>query len=657
MATIQGSTKQTKVSINKFLGLYEAPDGDTQLRPGVATEMRNFEITQNYHLQTRPGMRTRRIMDGELLAMWQGYYGGVPLSLYVTADKIYIIDETSNTDSEFPLPASPYPYATVERAHVFDFGGRLYLLTNLDLLRLEPGSSGGEVSLSISTVTGYVPLVVTGASPSGGGTSLERANLLNGTRRVQYNGNGTATSYVLPEDALQLVKVVVDNVEQTLGGTGWVLDPDGKTAKTQGLAPPAGVNNVEITYEAPESNRQMILAQRYTEAFNGSTDTRIFVYGDGTNITYYSGITEAGEPTAEYFPALNEIAVGASNAPITGMVRHYARLMVFKPDGCYAISYEVTYLADGIATAGFHLRPMHRELGSDAMGQIVVSENSPRTFCRGNLIKWKQTASYYQDERYAENISLPVAKSFRLTDKARLYLFDDDARHRMYAFLNDDAGTVLVNDYELDCWYKWDGFFGVHHMIRTAGDRLMFSSYNAVSGKTSLNELWDTLSYDYVLNTAEEPAVWERRCIDCVWESGHMAFGTESTRKYSSYLWATLLAGPGAIASFTARTDRRAEYAIKTDYANTTGLFDAVEFDRFSFETYLAPFAKRLKLKVKKFVYYKLIITSEDRDHSDEPFYPQVWPTYDEMPTNDGGAGNVCVLNVDIKLRQTSDAK
>ena len=41
------------ISIKKFLGLNENPDGDTVLKRGELAEMRNFRITQDGHLQIR----------------------------------------------------------------------------------------------------------------------------------------------------------------------------------------------------------------------------------------------------------------------------------------------------------------------------------------------------------------------------------------------------------------------------------------------------------------------------------------------------------------------------------------------------------------------------------------------------------------------------
>lgn len=652
MAQITGSKRQKKLTINKFLGLMEQADGETQVRPGVATRMENFALTDVYHLATRPGILTLTAPGNKILALWAGYYNNTPYLVAVGNTHLTVYDEGQGTSRDVSYPTL---YSLTE-ASVFEFGGYVYILAKTTLnkyyWRVTMSTVGGNVTASLTSVTGYVPLVVTGASPAGGGTTLERINLLTRDRRVEYSADGESTDFVLPEKVSAIYKVLVDNVDVT---NAWSLSLDGTKAST-GTAPAEGVNNVEIYYTAsgvPDSDRDLILGQRYAEAFNGATDTRIFLYGDGTNKCYYTGITEAGAPSAEYFPALNEIGVDDTNTPITGMARHYGRLMVFKPDGTYTISYDTIYLADGTSTAGFRLKPMHREIGSDAMGKLAVCDNFIRTYCRGNIYEWKQTASYYQDERYAKVVSLPVQKSILAADADMICMFDDDMRHRFLFFLNDAAGTVLVHDYELDAWYKWLGFKGVHNVVRSTQNDLYFSSEDTQTGTGTLCKLSDNLSYDYIRDLTG----WHRHVIDCVWESGYMAFGSESLRKYSSYIWTTLLAGPGAVATFTVQTDRRAEYAEKTHYANTTGLFDATEFDRFSFETYLAPFAKRLKLKVKKFVYYKLIITSEDPLNEDEPLYPQTFTTWAELPQNDGGVGAVCVMNVDMSYKETSDAK
>ena len=74
--------------------------------------------------------------------------------------------------------------------------------------------------------------------------------------------------------------------------------------------------------------RAEVTSMHFSELYNGSLDSRVFLYGDGSNKTIYSGIDgDTGLATAEYFPDLYEAAIGDSNTPIIALVRHYARLM------------------------------------------------------------------------------------------------------------------------------------------------------------------------------------------------------------------------------------------------------------------------------------------------------------------------------------------
>ena len=77
------------------------------------------------------------------------------------------------------------------------------------------------------------------------------------------------------------------------------------------------------------NNREKVLSMRFAEAYNGPTDTRIFLYGDGSNVCIYSGVTESGTPSAEYLPELFEIRVDAYDSHLTGMVRYQTNQIAF----------------------------------------------------------------------------------------------------------------------------------------------------------------------------------------------------------------------------------------------------------------------------------------------------------------------------------------
>lgn len=660
MASIRGSVKQTDVNYSKFLGLYEAPDGDTQMKNGVSPEMENFQITESFHLKTRPGIVPYKIVptnDPVKGARCRGYFADENLEIAIFGTTVYkrrFADITVTSDGwaelgtvEFPLTHRRPFNGRQSDASVFAFGDRYYIMTGKKFYWWD------GTAAAVSEVVGYVPLVVTGAAPSGGGTTLERVNLLTNQRRVQYSGDGTSKKFFLPETFTKekqqtvVLSVTVDGESKTFTEAGAVAVGDTCWFELE-EAPAKGVNNVEAVYQNPHvgtEGKALITSCCYCEKFNGATDSRLFVYSGKSSIIYYSEPTLSGEATGAYFASLNEIKIGDASSPVTALQRHYGRLMAFKPDGCYAVAYDTLTLPDGTLTAGFYVRTMHRSLGSDAAGQVCVVQNFPRTFCKGSLYDWKQTASYYQDERYAKVASEPVQFSAQEAAPGMLFLYDDDDRHRFYLFLNDEAGTVLVNAYEQGVWFKYTGFQYVTAAGRGKDGALVFAmQHGGVQGLFSLS---DAHTYDYTPVISEEAAItgYTREPISCRWESGHMDFGRSNTRKYSSYIWVTLKPGRRVRAWLTARSDRRPSYAEKPVENAVTGLFDETDFADFTFETYEVPRARRLKIKVKKFVFYKLIIRCDGGEETTVP----------EVPGSTDGA--VTVLSVDQRVRFTSDAK
>lgn len=657
MASIRGSVKQTDVNYSKFLGLYEAPDGDTQMKNGVSPEMENFQITESFHLKTRPGIVPYKIIptdDPIKGARCRGYFSDETLEIAIFDNTVYRRLFSANTTTSdgwvslgeiyFP-PIHRRPFnGRPSDASIFAFGDRYYIITGRRFYWWDGRSA------AVSEVVGYVPLVVTGAAPSGGGTTLERVNLLTNQRRAQYSADGTSKRFVLPEQIERqegetlILSVTVDGAAVTW--TEVSTEAANTYAAELATAPAKGVNNVEITYQNPRvDDRTLITRCCYCEKFNGATDSRLFVYDGNSNIIRYSEPTLSGEATGAYFAALNEIKIGDASSPVTALQRHYGRLMAFKPDGCYAVAYDTLTLPDGTVTAGFYVRTMHRSLGSDAAGQICVVQNFPRTFCKGCLYDWKQTASYYQDERYAKVASEPVQFSAQEAAPGILFLYDDDDRRRFYLFLNDEAGTVLVNAYEQGVWFKYTGFQYVTAAGRGKNGALVFAMQHG--GVQGLFALDDAHTYDYTPVISAEAAItgYTREPISCRWESGHMDFGRSNTRKYSSYIWVTLKPGRRVRAWLTARSDRRPSYAEKPVENAVTGLFDETDFADFTFETYEVPRARRLKIKVKKFVFYKLLIRCDGGAETTVP----------EIPESTDGA--VTVLSVDQRVRFTSDAK
>ena len=360
--------------------------------------------------------------------------------------------------------------------------------------------------------------------------------------------------------------------------------------------------------------RGLVEGMRFSEQFNGAADTRVFLYGDGSSKAIYNGVTEDGISSAEYFPDLYEMAVGSDNAPLTGMIKYYDRLMSYKPDGgAYSTTYEITTLADGSVIPSFRTVSINKEIGNTAPGQVKLVKNVPRTMFGGNLYDWVYANYAVRDERNAKLVSERVQESVRAADPEKVFIFDDDSRQEYYVFLNDKQGTALVHNYQADVWYRYTGM-PVTCAGRFAGD------------------IYFGFSDGRVVRFSEEYPNDDGTAIDAFFASGSMAFDKEYIRKHSSVLWVSMKPTANANLLVTARSDRRSDYMEKV-ISQRLSTFKSADFGNWSFSTDRQPQIQRLKLKIKKFVFYQLILKSTDN------------------------ASDATVLGVDIRVRFTGYVK
>ena len=98
--------------------------------------------------------------------------------------------------------------------------------------------------------------------------------------------------------------------------------------------------------------------------------------------------------------------------------------------------------------------------------------------------------------------------------------------------------------------------------------------------------------------------------IKALWESGYMDFGADFRRKFSSDIYVSVLPQANSELVITAETDRRNEYTEKTVTGNLFD-FSNLNFEHFTFDTNNTPRIRKIRLKAKKFVYYKLIFRVE----------------------------------------------
>lgn len=400
---------------------------------------------------------------------------------------------------------------------------------------------------SVNTVTGYRPLVSISVPYSGGGTTLERVNMLNGQRRVRFSPDGTHATFTLPEQNLSSIdyaKVVSTGAALTVASSDLIYG-----TATLSAAPANGTNTIEIGYTVPTTFRSQIEAMTLSELYNGENDNRVFVYGDGSNKAYYSDLDYSGTPTAEYFPDGNVVSVGASNTPIYDLLHHYSELMAFKDGSAHRIKYGDVSLSGGAVTAAFYVETVNKDIGGSGYGQAQLVNNRPRTLDGRSIYEWAATMStglITTDQRNAQKISRKVETTIRAMDLTRAITYYDKINHEYFAVEN---GTAIVQNTENGAWYIYDNFPAVC-LINYKDDLYMGTADGFIR----------RISRDYRHDCGAP--------IACTWESGSMDFGTISREKYSDLIWLRTLPEDAVSATATLETNIN---PVFNDFAVTAG--------------------------------------------------------------------------------------
>lgn len=604
MANITEDADMKVYQIKKFLGLNESEDGDTNLKMGEASFMQNWKVTNEGHLKVRPGYRAVATFKNAVRGLWTGFVNGEVKTVCAADGCIYELKDGA---------AVKIGDCVDDATSFFGFQNKLYILNGHEYLVWD---GAGEVD----SVEGYVPLIVTAIPPSGGGTTVENVNRLTGKRRVKFSSDGKAKEYHLPEkNILSVQKIEVDG--KAYGG--WTADRANGIVEFK-TEPPEGDSNVQIWYSIKNTLRGLVEGMRFAEQFNGAADTRVFLYGDGTAKAIYCGVTEDGKASAEYFPDLYEVMIGAENAPLTGMVKYYDRLMSYKADGgAYATTYDVLTLADGSVIPSFKTVSINKEIGNEAMGQVRLVKNVPRTMFGGNLYDWVYANYAMRDERNAKIVSQRIQDSLRHADTSKIFVFDDDSRQEYYVFLNDDEGTALVHNYQTDIWYRYT------NLPVTCAGRFA-------------NEIYFGMSTGKVVRFSDDFASDDDEAIKARFISGSMSFDRDYMRKHTSVIWVSLKPTDTANLTVTVHSDKRASYVEKKVESKLAN-FLTMDFNDFSFETNRAPTVERLKIKVKKFTFLNLVLEANMDEPEDEEQRPAM--------------SDATVLGVDFRVRTTGYVK
>lgn len=556
---------------SNVLGTWIAWYGYLVLRVADDTYSWNFKLVT----------ATTNSSDTVVRGVWSGLVGCVEYIVAACNGCLWSLTETDGVWSKTSIGAT----STTSHVHMFGFDSKLYILDGTQY-KVWNGTT-------LSNVTGYRPLVLHATTPAGSGATFEGINKLNGLRRVRFSPDGTATTFQLPEKGL----TSVDYVKKTADGSAVTFTADVATGiVTITPALTSGTDALEIGYTFPTTQRAAVIGMKYSETYNGQTDTRVFLYGDGGNKAFYTGIQfNTGKPSAEYFPDFNEIAVDKANSPITAMIKHYDRLLIFKTDGAFITTYGTITDAQNNTLAAFYTTPLNREIGNVAVGQAKLVKNNPFTLFGRSVYEWQLSSFSAKDERNAKRKSDRVSETLAGMTLTDAICFDDEFHTEYYVV---QGGTAVVYNYTTDAWYIYKNFPAV--CMITYKQEVYFGTEDGYIRHVSRNYMND--------NGAP---------IEAYWESGSMDFGAPHKRKYSRGLWLGIKPETSGEIKVTAITDKTSNLneelsASVNTQTSASGFFSFLDLDftTLSFGVSDMPRIDAHKIKAKKFTYYKLIFAS-----------------------------------------------
>ncbi|MBR3837075.1 MAG: hypothetical protein IKJ74_02925 [Clostridia bacterium] len=424
--------------MEEFGGLQISESAGCAIPLGKSPRMLNFKINGFGALEKRKGYR--KLFEAPMLlrGFWVGCFGGKEYYLAVVGDTLYA--SKSGFDTLSPLTGT-VPGGE-EKVNFFSFYDGIYLLTGAGIRRFD-----GE---ALSEIQPYVPTVMVATEPNGAGTVFEEPNLLTPYCKQIFSATGEHVHFFpFTREIDTVVSVKIDGFDVPNDQYYW----DGAYMKLVFLkTPPKGTDNVEVLYRLlREDVSHRIFNCRFAVGFGGANDTRVFLYGnpDSPAVRYHSGVVD-GKPSFAYFPELGYTLVG-SGSPITSILRHYDRQLIFTEGAAYYSYLEYMTGESGKLVAAFPVLPLSDDRGCAPKGQALLMENLPCTLTETGLFQWISTN--IRDERNAQCFSSSIAHALQQEKAQEALLFFRKATSELYVCF---SGRLYVYHSGMKLFYYYE---------------------------------------------------------------------------------------------------------------------------------------------------------------------------------------------------------
>jgi|LSQX01.3.fsa_nt_gb hypothetical protein len=577
------------VILDKFFGVNKQ-ETETLLELGEASEMSNWTITDDLKLKKQYGYKSLNasVAGKKVNGMWWGKINGVDHFLFARGGKVYEYDFTAKTEVEIGTIVDAYPTTFFASNNV------VYILDGTEFYQWD--------GTTFKQVEGYVPLVVSGAPPTGGGTLVEGINYISGKKKMKFSADGNRSLFQLMEDNIDSVDSVFIGPDEQGAGVDYTVDLTYGTVSFVN-PPPEGANNIEISWTKEDAEfRKRITNCRY---YGGVYYARFWLFGNPNyrNTRFPSGVTQHGVSDPTYWPYASDSTVGEHE--ITDILTQYDKQIIFTSgdssgaSAWYSTSESYTDPNSGLFTTIFPTFPINAKVGNIAMGQTRIILNNPFTIWKG-VYEWVST--YVMNEKNAVWISQRIQRDLDKVDLSKAITWDWDENG---LYLLCVGKRIWVYNYrvtgargERGAWYILD----LPHeptCFVTVDRKLCFGTTDG-----------QIMMFD------ENEATFDGEEIIATWDMGYHNFGADWIRKFIQMMFISIVPYISTHVDIYLSTDRDATFRfVKTVYYGLSN-FDTWDFSGidvpgyetkgFSFETNFSPQPKRVKLKAKKIDYMKI---------------------------------------------------
>jgi len=574
------------IEITDFLGLNESV-GNTEIKLGEFSLLENFRITKNMKPKKRPGHYTFiNFGSGDVQGVWYGTIASKTIMLACWDGDLYEYDmsvTTSTVDiADLITEGTVTIIGTITdaRTSIFWFDDKIYFLNGTDYKEYD--------GTTYQDVVPYVPTVSLDAPPTGGGTLFEESNLLTGQKKMTFVGDGSSTTFVLPESGLDSIDAVtIDGV----AATSYTADlVNGQITSVNPV--PANESEVEVTWTlVVAGNSDLIKNHKYAIQFGVGNDTNLFIFGNlnEKHVFRFSGVAKAN-----YFAANSFVGVHSTEFSITALVPQYQSLLVFKEDSSYVVNPTVNpNFTDntGLNPYNYGYEGLNNAYGNSAPNMVQLIRDDAVSFDGYSWRQWTSTNGV-RNEVQPRIISDRIKLSMQETDLSTAVTYDYEFQKELWVNFGTD---VYIWNYGNDTMYKYTNIEATQ-FIDVEGD-IYYGSDGTV----------EHVSENYVADGSLGAT-----SIPCVGKLGFTDFESPHLEKNMRDEWVVIEPAAKTSLDISFVTDRRNEADAKT-FTISYRSFDygAIDYGDWSYATNKNPQPRRLRAKVKKFTYLQTIFEND----------------------------------------------